>query len=83
MIIKYFSWVRDLAETAEEKIELPENVQNVHDLINYLINKNKKYEKIFLKNHTVKIAINKVYASSSSKIKNNDEIAFFPPVTGG
>ena len=83
MVIKYFSWVRDLAESSEENIQLPANVTTVEELIKFLTKKNKKYEKIFLKNHTVKIAINKVYASSSSTIKNNDEIAFFPPVTGG
>ena len=26
---------------------------------------------------------NKIYISKSTKIKNDDEIAFFPPVTGG
>ena len=83
MVIKYFSWVKELAETSEEQIELPDNIKNVEELIKFLIKKNKKYEKIFLKNDTVKIAINNVYANSSSKIKNNDEIAFFPPVTGG
>ena len=37
MIVKYFSWVRDLAGTPEEIIELPDNVNNVEELINYLI----------------------------------------------
>ena len=37
MIIKYFSWVKDLAETNEETIELPENVKDVEDLINFLV----------------------------------------------
>ena len=83
MIIKYFSWVKDLAETAEEKIDLPKNVKNVEELIQFLIKKNKKYEKIFVRKNAIKIAVNKIYASPSSRIKNNDEVAFFPPVTGG
>ena len=83
MVIKYFSWVKELAETSEEHIELPDNIKSVDELIKFLIKKNKKYEKIFVRNNTIKIAVNKVYTSSSSKITNNDEIAFFPPVTGG
>ena len=83
MVIKYFSWVKELAETSEEQIELPDNIKNVEGLIKFLIKKNKKYEKIFVRNNTIKIAVNKVYTSPSSKITNNDEIAFFPPVTGG
>ncbi len=83
MIIKYFSWVRDLAETAEESIELPESIHDVEGLINYLISKDKKYEKVFSKKELIKIAVNKEYVNTSSKIYKNDEIAFFPPVTGG
>ena len=37
MVIKYFSWVRDIANTAEEIIELPANVNNIKELIDYLI----------------------------------------------
>ncbi len=83
MVIKYFSWVKELAETSEEQIELPDNIKNVEGLIKFLIKKNKKYEKIFVRKNTIKIAVNKVYTNPSSKITNNDEIAFFPPVTGG
>ena len=83
MIIKYFSWVKDLAETNEETIELPENVKDVEDLINFLEKKNNKYKEIFSKKHLIKIAVNKEYVSTSFKLDKNDEIAFFPPVTGG
>ena len=83
MIIKYFSWVKDLAETNEETIELPENVEDVEDLINFLEKKNNKYKEIFAKKHLIKIAVNKEYVRTSFKLNKNDEIAFFPPVTGG
>ena len=83
MIVKYFSWVRDLAETSEEVIELPDKVSNVEELIDYLVSINKRYEKIFAKKTIIKIAINKTYVDSSTKINNTDEIAFFPAVTGG
>ena len=83
MVIKYFSWVRDIANTAEEIIELPANVNNVKELIDYLILNDEKYHKIFKKRQIVKIAVNKIYVDEFKEIKNTDEIAFFPPVTGG
>ena len=83
MVIKYFSWVRDIANTPEEIIELPVNVNNVKELIDYLILSNEKYHKIFKKRKVVKIAVNKIYVDELKEIKNTDEIAFFPPVTGG
>ena len=83
MVIKYFSWVRDIANTAEEIIELPANVNNIKELIDCLILSNEKYHKIFKKRKVIKIAVNKIYVDEFKEIKNTDEIAFFPPVTGG
>ena len=49
----------------------------------HLENLNDKYKLAFKKKDLIKIAINKSYSSIDDKINNNDEIAFFPPVTGG
>ena len=83
MIIKYFSWIKEHIGKSEEQIELPGNINNVNELINYLNDIDKKYNLIFEKKELVKIAVNKTYSSLESKVKNNDEVAFFPPVTGG
>ena len=83
MIIKYFSWIREHVGKSEEEINLPESVITIDDLINYLISENDVYKTAFLKRDLIKIAVNKSYSSASTKIYNKDEIAFFPPVTGG
>ncbi len=83
MIIKYFSWIRDHVGKSEEKIELPENVTTINELIDHLNNINEQYKLAFSKRALIKIAINKTYSSIDAKISNDDEIAFFPPVTGG
>ena len=83
MIIKYFSWIREHVGTSEEEITLPESVSTIDDLMSYLIDSNDKYKSAFLKRDLVKIAINKSHSSINTKIYNEDEIAFFPPVTGG
>mgnify|MGYP001253457159 FL=1 len=83
MIIKYFSWIKEHIGKSEEQIDLPNNITNVNQLINYLNETDKKYNIIFEKKELIKIAVNKTYSSFDTNISNSDEIAFFPPVTGG
>ena len=83
MIIKYFSWIKEHVGKSEEHIELPDYINNVNELINYLNELDKKYSLILEKKNIIKIAVNKTYSSFDTTISNNDEIAFFPPVTGG
>ena len=83
MIIKYFSWIKEHVGKSEELIELPDYINNVNELINYLNELDKKYSLILEKKKLIKIAVNKTYSSFDTNISNNDEIAFFPPVTGG
>jgi len=45
--------------------------------------KSTKHRKVFLKSKSICCAINHQIVNKSSKIKNKDEIAFFPPFTGG
>ena len=83
MIIKYFSWVKDIVGKSEETISISPDIDTPEKLIDFLITKNEQYKKAFNKRSTIKVAQNKIYISKSTKIKNDDEIAFFPPVTGG
>ena len=83
MVIKYFSWIKEHIGQSEEQIDLPSNITNVNQLINYLNEIDQKYNIIFKKKELIKIAVNKTYSSFDNKISNSDEIAFFPPVTGG
>ena len=83
MIVKYFSWIKEHIGKSEEVIDLPIDITTIKELIIYLENLNENYKLAFEKKNLIKIAINKSYSSLDDKIDNNDEIAFFPPVTGG
>ena len=83
MIIKYFSWIREHVGKSEENLDLPIDVTTINELIDYLNNLNDKYKIAFAKRDLIKIAVNKTYSSVDTKISQNDEVAFFPPVTGG
>ena len=83
MVVKYFSWIKEHIGKSEEVIDLPIGITTINELIIYLENLNENYKLAFEKKNLIKIAINKSYSSLDDKIDNNDEIAFFPPVTGG
>ena len=83
MVVKYFSWIKEHVGKSEEQIDLPIYITNVNQLINYLNEIDEKYNIIFEKKELIKIAVNKTYSSFDTNISNSDEIAFFPPVTGG
>ena len=83
MVIKYFSWIKEHMGKSEEQIILPSHIININQLINYLSEIDEKYNLLCEKKELIKIAVNKTYSSSDTNISNSDEIAFFPPVTGG
>ena len=83
MVIKYFSWIKEHLGKSEEQIILPSNINNINQLIKYLNEIDEKYKLLYEKKELIKIAVNKTYSSFDANISNSDEIAFFPPVTGG
>ena len=83
MVIKYFSWIKEHIGKSEEQIILPSHINNINQLINYLNEIDEKYKLIYEKKELIKIAVNKTYSSFGTIINDSDEIAFFPPVTGG
>ena len=83
MQIKFFSWVKDQIGEESENITITEQINTVKDLINYLKKKNDKYAKAFDDDSVIRCAVNMEVTDLNHKIKKNDEIAFFPPMTGG
>ena len=83
MKLKYFAWIAEIIWKREEIIELPEKVKTINDLINWLSLEDNSYKIAFEDTNKLKYAINQILSQQNDKITNNDEIAFFPPMTGG
>lgn len=83
MNLLYFASTRQSIGRAHEKVDIPLNVKTVADLVGWLRLRGAEYEKAFADLQRLRVAVNQVHADYSSVISNGDEIAFFPPVTGG
>ncbi len=83
MKILYFSWIREKIGTSSEEIPFSRDISNINDLINLLMQQSENHKKAFSDKSSIRVAINKNFSSFNSKINSGDEIAFFPPVTGG
>ena len=81
--IIYFASLRDRIGRADEQIELPANAATLADLIAHLSELHGQVWSDQINNTPVLTAVNHEMCERSQAIKDGDEIAFFPPVTGG
>ena len=83
MNILYFSWIKDKLDKTKENITIDENISSVAELITFLKSKDETYKEVFKDISSIRVSINMETANMEDPISNNDEIAFFPPMTGG
>ena len=83
MKLMYFAWMREHIGSAEENIELPQGVATVAELVTHLREISPGHAKALSNMEVVRVAVNQSYADLETRITAGDEVAFFPPVTGG
>ncbi len=81
--ILYFAWLRERVGAAEEEVEVPAGIATVADLIGWLRARGPGFAAAFTATKTIRCAVNQTFASPDAAISAGDEVAFFPPVTGG
>ena len=82
MKIKYFAWLKNITNTDSEDIN-DESIIDVNSLKKFLCCKYPKLNQYLLKDDIIRIAINLEYTSANDSISSKDEVALFPPVSGG
>ena len=81
MKIKYFAWIKDITNNEEEEIN-SEKINNLDDLKVFIIKKYPDLRK-HLNSEILRFAVNQEYIIGNIDLNKNDEIAIFPPVSGG
>ena len=81
--VLFFAGLRESLGTAAEELELPAGVATVGALRSHLEKRGGAWQSVFAEKRLVRVAVNRDMASPASAIRPGDEVAFFPPVTGG
>ena len=79
----YLARLRDALGTGTESVDLPEEVGTVAALLEWLSNRGGAWKDELAPGRAVRIAVNHDMAGLETPIRPGDEVALFPPVTGG
>ena len=80
--ILYFAKTRETIGKSDEMFDLAGGTLSVGDIMNRLVARGEPYNVAF-EDARILAAINQEMVSLSSIVSEGDELAFFPPVTGG
>ena len=83
MRLLYFAWLRSKTGVAEETLAPPPGVTTVAGLIEHLRARGGGYAEALNDLSCVRVAVNQEFAELDQAIGAGDEVALFPPVTGG
>jgi len=83
LTIFYFAWLRERTGTSHENVTPPASVGTVGELVNWLAARSPGHASAFANRRTVRCAVNQDFADPATPVQPGDEVAFFPPVTGG
>ena len=83
MKLLYFAWLRARIGCAEEEVDLPPEVRDVAGLLDWLRTRGGAYAEALRDLSVVRVAVNQEYVRQEHPLRETDEVAIFPPVTGG
>lgn len=79
----YFAWLKQSIGMGSESVEVPPDVASVEQLRLWLRNRGGGHGEAFGKDAVLRAAVNKAVVGDDHALKDGDEVAFFPPFTGG
>ncbi len=78
----YFASLREALGVSGEEIALPQDVDDVAKLRAHLAARGESWQ-VLEHSKKLRAAVNQSMVGNETRVKDGDEIAFFPPVTGG
>jgi molybdopterin converting factor subunit 1 len=83
MKVLYFAWLRGRVGTGEETIVPPKGVSTVGQLLDWLATRSPGHAEALKDRTLVRVAVNQEFAGPDTPVAGGDEVALFPPMTGG
>ena len=81
--ILYFARLRESLGVAREQLDVSQDIDSIADLLTHLRARGEPWSRTLGEGESVLTAVNQEIARPDTRIKDGDEIAIFPPVTGG
>ena len=81
--VLYFARLRETLGKSSERIALPAAVRDVEGVRALLVARGGEWEEELAPSRPVRAAVNQAMAQGDTRVADGDEVAFFPPVTGG
>lgn len=79
----YFARLRETLQTGAETLEPAPELTTVGAIVERLQGRGGVWQEVFAPEQTVLVAVNQEMCDLATAVKDGDEVAFFPPVTGG
>jgi sulfur-carrier protein len=83
MKVLYFAWLRARIGTAEESLDPPAEVTTVAGMLDWLRSRGPRFAEALADTAILRVAVNQEYVGWDHPVRPGDEVALFPPVTGG
>ena len=83
MKLLYFAWLQSRIGLSGEEVAPPASVATVGDLVDWLKSRSDRHAAAFADAERLRAAVNQEFAGFDHPLRAEDEVAFFPPVTGG
>jgi sulfur-carrier protein len=81
--ILYFARIKEALGLGQEAVALPADVSDVITLTTWLRQRGERWQSELAPGKALRVAVNQAMVGMDAAIKDGDEIAYFPPVTGG
>ena len=83
MKLLYFAWVRNKVGIAEEDITLPRDINDMAGVLAWLRGRSDGFADALSDTAVIRFAVNQEIADLDQPVTDQDEVALFPPMTGG
>jgi len=81
--VVYFAWLRERIGVGAEDVAMTEGVATVGDVVALLRARSPAHALALADTRSVRCAVNQEFAQPDAPVRPGDEVALFPPVTGG
>ena len=82
--VLFFASVREMVGINAKEVDIQDSENSPHKLLNFLVKSEQGlWISLHKDKHLIRLAINQELADWNDLLSDGDELAFFPPITGG